>query len=157
VNTKSLGFAMAVCAAGMASEAALAGRAANAIMRSLKQPTWALPPWVWYFIGLAYYAACFASLYRLVNILSLSGTGWFCLALVVAVMSANAAWNFIFFRRRDLGLSFYFFLPYTILVIVLVYALSRLEWVSAVLFAIYLMYLPYALIWSHRIWKLNQG
>jgi tryptophan-rich sensory protein len=157
VNTEGLGFAMAVCAAGMASEAALAGRAANAIMRSLKQPTWALPPWAWYFIGLAYYAACFASLYRVENGDFSSGARWSCLALVIAVMTANAAWNFIFFRRRNLRLSFYFFLPYTILVVVLVCALSRLDWVGAVIFAIYLVYLPYALIWSHRIWKLNQG
>jgi tryptophan-rich sensory protein len=154
---KSFGFAMAVCGAGMISEAALAGKAANKIMRSLKQPIWALPVWAWYLIGLAYYGACFASLYRLVNIVSASGTRWLCLALVIAVMTANAVWNFIFFRRGNLGLSFYFFLPYTFLVAVLVYALTRLDWVSAIVFAIYLMYLPYALIWSHRTWKLNQG
>jgi tryptophan-rich sensory protein len=140
----------------MISEAAFAGRAANVIMRSLKQPIWALPVWAWYFIGLAYYAACFASLYRIANIVSASGARWLCLALLIAVMTANAAWNFIFFRRRNLGLSFYFFLPYTMLVAVLVYALSLLDWVSAMIFAIYLMYLPYALIWSHRTWKLNQ-
>jgi tryptophan-rich sensory protein len=157
VNTKSIAVAMAVCLAGMASEAALAGRAANAFMRSLKQPAWALPVWTWYFIGLVYYAACFASLYRLVNIGSRSGTRWLCLALLILVMTANATWNFIFFRLRDLGLSFYFFLPYTILVLLLVYSLSRLDWVSALIFAIYLMYLPYALIWSHRTWKLNGG
>jgi tryptophan-rich sensory protein len=146
---------MAVCVAGMASEVAFAGRAANSIMRSLKQPIWALPVWAWYFIGLAYYAACFAGLYRVMTIVSASETRWFCLSLVIVVMTANAAWNFIFFRRRDLRLSFYFFLPYTILVAVLVYALSRLDWVSAMIFAIYFMYLPYALIWSHRTWKLN--
>jgi tryptophan-rich sensory protein len=156
VNTKSLGFAIAVCVAGMISEAALAGKGANTVMRSLKQPAWALPAWAWYFIGMAYYAACFASLYR-VNIGSGSGTRLLCLALLIIVMAANAAWNFIFFRRRDLRLSFYFFLPYTILVLVLVCALSRFDWVSAVIFAIYVMYLPCALVWSHRTWKLNGG
>jgi tryptophan-rich sensory protein len=147
---------MAVCVAGMISEAAFAGRAANPIMRSLKQPAWALPTLAWYFIGLAYYAACFASLYRVLNIGFGSWQRWLCLALVIAVMAANVAWNFIFFRCRDLRLSFFFFLPYTILVALLVYALSRFDRVSAMIFVIYLMYLPYAMIWSHRTWKLNR-
>ena len=154
---KGLSFAVAVCVAGIAAEAALAGKDAHAIMRSLKQPSWALPPWAWYFIGAAYYTACFASLYRLRDANSATGMRSLSLGLVIAVMAANAAWNFIFFRRRNLGLSFWFFFPYMVLVVGLEYTLSRIDLVSAMIFVIYLLYLPYALAWSYRIWKLNGG
>lgn len=151
----SLSFAAAVCLAGMVAEAALAGKNANAMMRSLKQPAWALPTWVWYFVGAVYYATCFTSLYRLKNAGSRAEMQSLSLALIIAVMIANAVWNFIFFRRKDFGLSFWFFLPYTITVVALVYTLSRIDFLSAMIFVIYLLYLPYALVWSHRIWKLN--
>jgi benzodiazapine receptor len=151
----NLGFAIAVCVAGMAGEAALAGKDANAMMKALKQPAWALPTWAWYFIGFAYYAACFVTLYRLRNSGLIIPMQSLALALVIAVMIANAAWNFIFFRRRNFGLSFWFFLPYTTLVMALIYTLSRIDSLSATIFAAYLMYLPYALAWSHSTWKLN--
>lgn len=154
---KGLSFAVAVCVAGVAAEAVLAGKDANAIMRSLKQPAWALPSWAWYFVGAAYYTDCFASLYRLRDASSATGMRSLGLGLVIAVMAANVGWNFIFFRRRDLGLSFWFFLPYTLLVLGLVYTLSRVDLVSATIFMIYLLYLPYALAWSYRTWKLNGG
>jgi tryptophan-rich sensory protein len=153
---KSFIFTMAVCLAGMASEAVLAGKDANTIMKSLKQPPWALPTWAWYFVGVAYYAGCFVSLYRLSSADSATRMRSAALALVLAVMAANAGWNFIFFRRRDLALSFWFFLPYTLLVLALVYTLSRINPASAAIFVVYLLYLPYALIWSYRTWKLNQ-
>jgi tryptophan-rich sensory protein len=77
------------------------------------------------------------------------------LTLTMVMMAGNVAWNFLFFRRRDLGLSFWFFLPYTALMLVLLYALSQIDLVSAGIFLIYFLYLPYALAWGYRIWKLN--
>jgi hypothetical protein len=59
VNLKSLTVAGAICAAGIVGEAVLAGKKSNAILRSLKQPTWALPVWAWYLIGVAYYGRVF--------------------------------------------------------------------------------------------------
>ncbi len=153
--TSGIGFAVAVCLAGMAAEAALAGRNPGAMLKSLKQPSWALPSWAWYLVGAAYYAACFVSLYRLKNASSAAEMRSLGLTLIIAVMTANTAWNFIFFRWKDFGLSFWFFLPYTALVLALVYTLSRIDLASATIFVIYLLYLPYALAWSHRTWRLN--
>jgi tryptophan-rich sensory protein len=144
-----------LCVAEVASEAALAGRNATAFMKSLKQPTWALPSRAWYFVGIAYYAGCFVSLYRLANSPPAKGRSS-ALALVIAVMSCNSAWNFIFFRRRDFALSFWFFLPYTILVLALVFNLSRVSVVGTAIFVVYLLYLLYALAWSYYTWKLNR-
>jgi tryptophan-rich sensory protein len=152
----SLSFAISVCVVSMGAEGVLAGKNANAIMRSLKQPAWALPSWAWYIVASAYYVACFVSLYRLRNTHSDAGVRLLGLILTVAVMTVNAAWNFIFFRRKDFALSFRLFLPYTILVLALVCTLSRIDLLSATLFTIYLLYLPYALAWSHRTWKLNE-
>jgi tryptophan-rich sensory protein len=155
VNIKSLTLAGLICAVSIVGEAILAGKDSNAILRSLKQPTWALPAWAWYLVGLAYYGACFLCLYRLSDAPPSTRMRFLGLTLTIVMMSGNVAWNFIFFRRRDLELSFWFFLPYSILILVLLYALSQIDRVSAEIFLIYFLYLPYALAWSYRTWKLN--
>jgi tryptophan-rich sensory protein len=152
---QSLVFAGAVCVVAMAGEAVLAGKCANATMRSLNRPSWALSTWAWYLIGLAYYAACFLTLYRVSRSDPANAMRSLSLALVIGVMTANVSWNFLFFRRRNFGISFWFFVPYALLVIALVSTLTQVDMLSAFAFCIYVLYLPYALIWTFRIWKLN--
>lgn len=154
LSAKSLLFAGVVCAVGAAGEALCAGKRSNAIMRSLKQPSWAAPMPIWYLIGLAYYSACFMSLYR-VAMIDPGTLRLVTLALVTAVMATNAAWNFIFFRRQDWKLSFWYLMPYSALALTTMYALSRADGLSALFFVVYLFYLPYAFAWTYRVWKLN--
>ena len=109
--------------------------------------------WVWSLIGLAYYAACFLGMYRL---LRFRPPYWqLACGLIVVVLAGNAAWNYIFFRRRDLRLSFCFLIPYALVVAVLIGTLFLLDARSAIAFAAYGGYLPYAAWFSYRTWKLN--
>lgn len=143
-----------VCVAAMVAEGLLAGTKANALLRSLKQPSWALPAPVWYLVGLAYYAACFVILYRLhqagpvINSLAF----W----LLIAIMTANAAWNWLFFRRRDLRLAYLSYIPYGVLVAALLIVLFQKDQRAAIVFLFYAAYLPYTLAWMHQVTKLNR-
>jgi len=152
---RSLLFASALCAAGLIGEAVLAGKNANKILRQLKQPAWALPTTAWYFVGLVYYAGCFLATYRLVRIQESGSDQALALGLIIAVMTANVAWNFLFFRKKNLTLSFCYFLPYTLLTLALLCALMRTDRLSAIVFFAYVLYLPYALAWAFKVWKLN--
>ena len=70
-------------------------------------------------------------------------------------MLANAGWNLVFFRLRALRWSFWFYVPYILLVIALIWVLWSVDKVSATLLFIYTAYLPYALVWSYFVLKLN--
>jgi tryptophan-rich sensory protein len=146
----------ALCLAAILAETLAAGRDHAAVIGSLQQPKWALPMHAWYLIGVAYYGICFVTLYRIMQGGIFRGLRFFALGLVVAVMGANAVWNWVFFRRRNLGLSFRLFIPYSALVVLLLGALILVDLVSAVLFGVYLLYFPYAMAWAYHVWKLNR-
>ena len=137
---------------GVMSEAICTGKGPIGVMRRLHQPRWALPIAAWYVVGVLYYAMCFAVVYRMEK----SGTAWSApLTLIGAMMLANGAWNFIFFRLRALRWSFWFYAPYSLLVTALICALWLVDRVSATLLIVYSAYLPYALAWSYAVLKLN--
>jgi tryptophan-rich sensory protein len=135
------------------AEALLMGRQGPAFLKSLKQPRWAPKMWVWPLIGLAYYAACFLGMYRM---LKLRPPYWqLAVALILTVLAANAAWNHVFFRRHDLRLSFWYGIPYALLVAGLLLLLAIVDAWSAIAFGAYGAYLPYASWFSYQTWKLN--
>jgi tryptophan-rich sensory protein len=137
---------------GVMSEAICAGKDPIGVMRRLHQPRWALPMAAWYVVGVLYYAMCFAVVYRMEKSLTGRSTP---LTLIGAMMLANGAWNFIFFRPRALRWSFWFYAPYILLVTALICALWSIDRVSATLLIVYSAYLPYALAWSYVVLKLN--
>lgn len=78
------------------------------------------------------------------------------LITLLALMSINVAWNWVFFKARNLFLSYIAFIPYGALAVVLFVALVRFDRVSAWLVLPYLGYLVYANLWGYKIWRLNQ-
>jgi len=131
------------------------GRQGPAFLKSLRQPRFAPKLWIWSLIGLAYYAACFFAMYRL---LSLRPAHWsLALALILVVLTANAAWNYVFFRLRDLRASFWFLMPYAVVVATLIAVLAGADFYSAIAFAGYGGYLMYAAWFSYQTWKLNSA
>ncbi len=142
-----------VCLAAVVAETVLAGRDPRRVQRSLKQPPWALPPFAWYIIGAGYYLVCFLLLYRLsVRPSPLQSPAFW---LLLVLMALNAGWNWLFFRRGSLRASFLFFVPYCAVAATLAIALLRFDRVAALVFAAYMSYLPYAIAWTFRVWKLN--
>jgi tryptophan-rich sensory protein len=105
-------------------------------------------------IGGLFYLICFTVLYRLFR-LPPSGSRDAALALLVGMMLINAIWNYVFFRKRDLYLSFFAFLPYGILAIVLFVLTLRLDRLAAWVVLPYVLYLGYAAAWGYGLWKRN--
>src|SRR5216683_5445544 len=146
-----------ICVISATAEGLLAGSDVTVehFLQELKQPLWALPKRASFLIGFAYYGAAFVILWRLFELRQSGVSTFFPLILLTAMMTLNVAWNFVFFRRRNLRLSFLWFAPYSIVVLLLLCCMSNIDLLATCLLLTYSFYLPYALVWSHRIWKLN--
>jgi len=77
------------------------------------------------------------------------------LTLTGVLLLANASWNWIFFRKKDLWLSFVFFVPYFLVSLMLAGILHHLRNPLAGWYAFYPAYLVYATWWGYRVWRLN--
>lgn len=149
-------IAFAICVAGAVLEGALAGRGVRARFAELRQPPFSPSLTVWFLIGGVYYVICFVLLYRLLGSALPSATHKAAFVLLLVLMAANALWGFLFFRRRDLRLSFLAFLPYGLVGIALALVLVVIDPTSALVLIPYLFYLGYAAWWSRRLWILNR-
>lgn len=145
--------AIIACAIAASAEGLFAGRDANKVIASYRQPGWAPPIWSWYIIGLAYYGACFLAVYRLM--LLDASRRWPALGLVFAVMAANAVWNLLFFRLKDLRLSLWFNIPYSVLLGIMMWQLMAVDRRATLIFWVYVAYLPYAATLGYFWWKMN--
>jgi tryptophan-rich sensory protein len=154
----SLGSALislAICALAAAFEGAMAGNGVKLRLAELRMPKGSPGFAVWIAIGVLYYAICFVVLYRLLagGLARPLATAAFALTLLVLV--GNAAWNGLFFRRKDLKASFLSFLPYGALVLGWLLCLLRADPWAALALVPYMAYLPYATWWGYRVWRLN--
>ena len=148
--------ALALCALAAILEGVAAGPGVRGHLASLRAPRWALSFGAWLVVGGIYYVVCFAVLYRLLR-LPPSPLRTTALVMTSSLMAANAAFNFVFFRRRDLRASFLSYLPYSALALALFVVLLRADSVAAAVFGPYLVYFVYATAWGYRMWQLNRG
>ena len=149
-------LAVIICVAVAILEGALTGKGARQRFAELRMPSHSPPFTVWLLIGFAYYAICFVVLRHLLTVTPLTRSLRVALVLIIIVFLANALWNILFFRRRDLWTSFIAFIPYAALVAALAVSLSNSYPFGAVLFACYCAYLLYAAWWAYRLWQLNK-
>lgn len=153
----NVAIAAAICVAAAAAEGLLAGGDVAAVLKQIKQPRWALPLPGWVALGVGYYAACFFALWRLLNFGLARADVMVAFGTLLAAMVVNASFNWFFFRRRDFRTSLAMYLPYAFLIVGLIVALSGVDKTSALIFLAYSAYLPYALLWSFQVWRLNSG
>jgi tryptophan-rich sensory protein len=139
-----LTYALVLCAISAVLEGVLAGRGVQARFADLRLPLFSPPLPVWFVIGGIFYVVCFTVLYRL---FSLPGSGLrdAALALLVGMMLMNALWNYLFFRVRNLFLSFVACLPYGLVAVALFVLTLRLDGLAALALSPYILYLGYAI------------
>jgi len=106
-------------------------------------------------IGIAYYAIFFTVLLRL---LSMPPSTWRTLALVLAlaVLGANAVWNYFFFRKKDMKASLFFSIAYSAVAVVLILLLLRIDVIASGLLTVYGIYLIFANRWQYEMWRANR-
>jgi tryptophan-rich sensory protein len=148
-------IALAVCAAAAGLEGVAAGHGVTQRFKALKMPRWSPPLSLWMVIGAAYYLVCFMVLTRLLT-LPTSGQHTAAVVLLLAVMLINAYWNFLFFRRRDLRLSFLTSAVYSVAAVCLFVLLCQMDAMAAWWLSPYVAYLVYANAFGYGVWQANQ-
>lgn len=147
-------WSLAICATAAALEGICAGTGVKQRFAELSFPTPSLPLWAWSLVGAGYYAIHLVVLHSLLSA-PLRPFAAQALVLVGIVLTVNAAWNYLFFRRKDLRSSFLLSVPYALSAV----ALAVLLWVAAKdaapLYFIYLAYLPYGTWWGYAVWRCN--
>ena len=150
-------LSLIICTAVAILEGALAGKGARQRLAQLRMPPYSPPFALWIVIGFLFYAMCFVILRYLLSTGLVLSSQVCALVLTVVLLLANASWSVLFFRWRDLRSSFIAFIPYTVLIPVLVALLVRNYPFGAVLFICYGIYLVYATWWGYRLWRLNNS
>jgi benzodiazapine receptor len=149
-------IATGVCLGAAALEGACAGKNVKAYFAKLKWPRYAAPLWVWYIIGAVYYAIFFLVILRLLRLEKDSVLKTATLGLLLFMMMANALWNYVFFRARNLFVSFVSASLAPILDVTLFICLIQLDKTAAWALVPYLIYRLYAVWWGHGLWKMNR-
>lgn len=145
-------IAFLLCAGAAGFEALCAGPDPMGKLKRLRQPGWSPPNWAWVAIGLAWYAISFTALVRLLPLWPVERTP---LLLVGSLMVANGAANLFQFRLARLDLTFFYGLPYALLLAIFLAEVWPVDRIVFTLFALYACYLPYAGAWAWRLWRLN--
>jgi tryptophan-rich sensory protein len=144
-----------ICVTAAILEGALAGEGARQRLAQLRMPPYSPPFALWLVIGFLFYAMCFVILRHVLSIGFVAPSQVFALVLTIVLLLANALWNVLFFRWRNLRASFIAFVPYAILVAALVIVLAETYPLGAILLSFYCIYLIYATRWGYHLWRLN--
>jgi tryptophan-rich sensory protein len=144
------------CIIAAALEGVLSGTRVKQRFAELRLPQGAPPLWVWSVLGAAYYVLFFLVLNSLLA--SPPTHVWTPVALTLAAVAlvANATWNWIFFRKKDLWLSYAFFAPYVTVALALALVLYRLRSALFAWYLLYVLYLVYATWWGRSVYYLNR-
>ena len=153
---QALAYSLGICALSLALEGIFAGSDIKQRMAQLRVPPYSPPLWGWVVIAAFYYIICFTLLYRLFGLSSAPARDG-ALSLLLAMMLANALWNYFFFRKRDLFVSFVMGYPYGLAALALFIVLLRVDRIAAWWLLPYVLYLAYAGTWGYALWKLNRG
>jgi len=156
LDLHSLLTAVAICIVSAAIEGLCAGTHVRVFFAMLRAPKYSAPLPIWYAIGVGYYLIFGFILYRL---LILRGpTGWVqsALILILVMMLANALWNLIFFRARNLYLAFVVGSAAPVPDVLLFLCLLRLDRIAGLALVPYLAYRAYAVWWGYALWVANR-
>ena len=147
---------LGICVFAAILEGVCAGSNVKQFFAKLKFPSYAPPLWFWYLIGIIYYATFSFVIYRILRIPDASLLKQATLALIIFMMIANAAWNWIFFRAQKLFVSFIVVSVFPLFDVVLFLCLLRLDETAAWVLIPYLLYRVYSLWWGYGMWKMNR-
>jgi tryptophan-rich sensory protein len=150
--------AVGICILSAIFEGVMAGGNVKQYFAKLHQPRYAISLKGWFAIGGLYYVVFGIVVYRLLRYDADADATVRNLAfiLLILMMVWNAVWNYIFFRARNLFISLVAFVPYIMVTLALIAALSRFDQIAAGLVFIYSLYLVYATSWAYKLWNLNR-
>jgi tryptophan-rich sensory protein len=146
---------LGVCGVAAALEGVCAGKNVKVYFAKLKSPAYSPPLWFWYVIGGVYYTTFGFVLYRILTRGSKSALTNMTLGVVLAMLLANAFWNYVFFRAQNLSLSLLLAFVAPVMDLMLLVCLTYFDRPAALALIPYLLYRLYSLWWAVGVWKLN--
>jgi len=155
-NSYALFISIGVCGLAAALEGACAGNNVKAYFATLRSPSYAPPFFVWIIIGIGYYLTFLFVLCRVLRLNTDSLLKPGTLSLVCFMMTANALWNYVFFRAQKLFVAFVTGSMAPLFDAALFTCLFRLDRMAAWALVPYLLYRVYAVYWGYALWKLNR-
>lgn len=154
--TLALLTSLSVCVIAAILEGLCAGKNVKSYFAELKFPRYSAPLWIWYIIGGVYYVIFFFVIFHLLRLEMDSILKTATLALILFMMLANAMWNYVFFRLRNLFAGFISGSLAPILDVALFICLITLDKTAALALVPYLIYRLYAVWWGYGLWKVNR-
>jgi translocator protein len=148
---------LAVCVLFAVFGGALVGEALGGWYGDLEKPWFLAPLWAFYVVGVLYYLAFAAVLYRVLVHVRERRRRLVCLALALVVMISNELWNYLFFGLRSTLAGFVGIVLFLVPLTALLFALYKHERVSAAILAPYYLWVLYDLAWTFELWRLNSG
>jgi benzodiazapine receptor len=148
-------IATIISVAAAAAEGVLAGSGVRQRFQELRLPAAAPPMGLWVLIGAAYYVIAFTLVVRL-QIAGPTSAAPASFVLLIVILSANAIWNYVFFRAKNLAGTLALSVGYSVCVLALQILLAASDRVSAVVLLPYTLYLGYANWLQHELWRLNR-
>ena len=134
---------------------ALVGESLGTWYAALEKPWFLVPLWVFYIVGFVYYVLFATVLYRiLVHVNDRRGRVT-TLALTIIVLFLNELWNYGFFGLESTLVGFLGIAVFLVPLTALVLALRNYERFSAILVAVYWIWVLYDLAWTFELWRLN--
>ena len=154
-RTSAMLMALGICVLMAALEGLCAGKNVRLFYAELRFPRYSAPLWVWTIIGGVYYVIFGFVGYRLL-LIEFGSTLWsFTFGLMLFMMIVNGLTNYIIFRARKLGFSFFVTCIFPFMDVSLFFCLLRLDRLAAWSLIPYLVYRVYSVWWSYGLWKLN--
>jgi tryptophan-rich sensory protein len=140
----------AVLAAAVAGNV-FVGREAQQWFRSLRWPRLMVPYPALIASGVVYYVVMAVVLYR-----ALGRGDAVAVVLALVVLAGNEAWNVLWFGRRSLRGGFLGCVVFLVPLLALEVAVLE-DAVSALVLALYVLWVGYDLVWLYQMWRLNEA
>ena len=148
---------IAICVLFALFGGALVGESLGTWYAGLEKPWFLLPLWVFYIVGFVYYVLFATVLYRiLVHVGDRRGRAN-SLVLTIVVLFLNELWNYGFFGLESTLVGFLGIVVLLVPLTTLVVALRNYERFSAMLVAVYWIWVLYDLAWTYELWRLNSA
>ena len=119
--------------------------------RSLRWPRLMVPYPALIAAGAVYYLLLGVVLYR-----ALARHDTVAVVLALVVLGLNEAWNLLWFGRRSLRWGFLGAVVFLVPLLALEVAVLE-DAISALLWAVYVLWVAYDLIWLYQLWRLNEA
>ena len=148
---------IAICVLFALFGGALVGESLGAWYARLEKPWFLVPLWVFYIVGFVYYVLFATVLYRiLVHVGDRRGRAN-SLVLTIVVLFLNELWNYGFFGLESTLVGFLGIVVLLVPLTTLVVVLRNYERFSAMLVAVYWIWVLYDLAWTYELWRLNSA